>query len=70
MYGSYPEISISMRFFSATLQRIGTFSLKNKNKNWPINYEELIKKANEIASEKRNRLTSREEIQKIRIIEA
>ena len=44
MYGSYPEISISMRFFSATLQRIGTFGLKNKNKNWPINYEELIKK--------------------------
>jgi len=70
MYGSYPEISISMRFFSATLQRIGTFGLKNKNKNWPINYEELIKKANAIASEKRNRLTSREEIQKIRIIEA
>ena len=51
MYGSYPEISISMRFF-CYFTKNWYFGPKEQNKNWPINYEELIKKANAIASEK------------------
>jgi MoaA/NifB/PqqE/SkfB family radical SAM enzyme len=70
MYGSYPEISISMRYLSATLQRISTFGLKNKKENWPLNYEHLIDTAKEIVTRKRDRLSSRDEIQKIRLIEA
>ena len=70
MYGSYPEISISMRYLSATMQRLSTFGLKNKNENWPLSYEDLIKKAKDIAAKDRDRLDSREEIQKIRIVEA
>ena len=69
MYGSYPEISISMRYLSATLQRINTFGLKNENQNWPLNYDHLIDTAKEIAAMKRDRLNSRDEIQKIRLIE-
>lgn len=59
MYGSYPEMTISMRFMAAKLQRIQTFLTKPPAKNWPFEYEELLDIANEIASEKRPRFPSR-----------
>ena len=36
MYGSYPEITISMRFMQAKLQRIKTFLASPPQKNWPL----------------------------------
>jgi hypothetical protein len=47
MYGSYPEMTIAMRFNKAKLQRIETFFTKPPEKPWPLTYEQLIKKAEE-----------------------
>ena len=48
MYGSYPEITISMRFMQAKLQRIKTFLTSPPKKNWPLTYDFLIEKAESI----------------------
>jgi MoaA/NifB/PqqE/SkfB family radical SAM enzyme len=48
MYGSYPEITISMRFMQAKLQRIKTFITSPPKKNWPLTYDFLIEKAESI----------------------
>jgi MoaA/NifB/PqqE/SkfB family radical SAM enzyme len=48
MYGSYPEITISMRFMQAKLQRIKTFLTSPPKKNWPLTYDFLIQKAESI----------------------
>ena len=48
MYGSYPEMSISMRYLQAKLQRIKTFITNPPEKNWPLNYDELVNIANNI----------------------
>lgn len=42
MYGSYPEMSISMRFMSAKMQRIKTFLTNPPPKNWPLSYSEIL----------------------------
>jgi hypothetical protein len=39
---SYPEITISMRFMKAKLQRIKTFLTSQPKKNWPLTYDFLI----------------------------
>lgn len=53
MYGSYPEMTISMRFMSAKLQRVRQFlSSPPDKKSWPINYEELLNIVNNINSER------------------
>jgi len=59
MYGSYPEMTISMRFMAAKIQRIGNFFSNPPEKNWPIEYEELLEIAMRIREEKRNRPESR-----------
>jgi MoaA/NifB/PqqE/SkfB family radical SAM enzyme len=48
MYGSYPEITISMRFFAAKIQRIKNFFTSPPKKKWPIEYDEILNIANEI----------------------
>jgi MoaA/NifB/PqqE/SkfB family radical SAM enzyme len=48
MYGSYPEITISMRFMQAKLQRIKTFLTSQPKKKWPLTYDFLIEKAESI----------------------
>lgn len=60
MYGSYPEMSISMRFLAAKISRVRTFFTSPPAKNWPIQYEELIELAENIRSESRNRYQSRQ----------
>jgi MoaA/NifB/PqqE/SkfB family radical SAM enzyme len=55
MYGSYPEMSISMRFLKAKLQRVKTFLTAPPQKNWPLEYENLLEIARTIKSEKRSR---------------
>ena len=59
MYGSYPEITISMRFMAAKLQRMRTFVTRPPVKKWPFEYEELLDIAERISREDRPRLTSR-----------
>lgn len=41
MYGSYPEMTISMRYLAAKLQRTRVFFTPPKKKPWPISYDEL-----------------------------
>lgn len=60
MYGSYPEITISMRFLRAKLQRVGTFlATPPEKKSWPWSYEDLLGLAERIRSEDRYRPRSR-----------
>ena len=54
MYGSYPEITISMRFLAAKIQRIKTFFISPPEKNWPISYEKLIEIALETKEKYKN----------------
>lgn len=42
MYGSFPEMTISMRFLQAKIQRVQTFFTSPPEKNWPISYESLL----------------------------
>lgn len=48
MYGSYPEMTISMRYLQATFQRISTFLTNPVEKRWPLSYEALIQLADQI----------------------
>jgi MoaA/NifB/PqqE/SkfB family radical SAM enzyme len=68
MYGSYPEMTISMRYMAAKLQRVGTFLTSPPVKNWPLSYEDLLTIAENIRSEDRDRPKSRANIKKIEIV--
>ena len=59
MYGSYPEMTIAMRFMAAKLQRIQTFLTSPPVKKWPFCYEQLIDIAGKIRAESRVRPPSR-----------
>lgn len=59
MYGSYPEMTISMRFMAAKLQRMRLFLTSPPEKNWPLSYEKLVELATKIKSEDRYRPNSR-----------
>jgi pyruvate-formate lyase-activating enzyme len=59
MYGSYPEMTISMRYMAAKIQRVGTFLTSPPAKNWPLSYEQLLETAEKIRSEPRERPLSR-----------
>ena len=58
MYGSYPEITIAMRFFAAKIQRIKNFFTSPPEKKWPIEYDEILNIAKEIRedSAKKNQI--------------
>jgi MoaA/NifB/PqqE/SkfB family radical SAM enzyme len=55
MYGSYPEMTISMRFLSAKIQRFRTFLSAPVEKDWPLEYEYLLELATEIRLQERPR---------------
>jgi MoaA/NifB/PqqE/SkfB family radical SAM enzyme len=59
MYGSYPEMTISMRYMAAKLQRVGNFLTSPPEKNWPLSYEQLLEIAHRIRNEPRERPKSR-----------
>ncbi len=48
MYGSFPEMTISMRDSQAKWQRIKTFITAPPPKPWPISYERMLEIADEI----------------------
>lgn len=52
MYGSYPEMTIAMRFLAAKLQRVRTFFTAPPPKNWPLSYEEILGIAESIQRER------------------
>jgi molybdenum cofactor biosynthesis enzyme MoaA len=56
MYGSYPEMTISMRYLKAKMERIKTFITSPPPKNWPVSYEQMLTIAERIRNEKRDRI--------------
>lgn len=50
MYGSYPEMTISMRYLKPKLERIKTFVTAPPKKKWPFEYNELIEIAEQISN--------------------
>lgn len=59
MYGSYPEMTIAMRYLAATLSRVRTFLTAPPAKPWPVTLEEMTSIAERIRSEVRPRLAQR-----------
>ena len=59
MYGSYPEITISMRFLAAKLQRLRTFITSPPEKNWPLSYDDLLEKAEKVRKSDHQRYPNR-----------
>ena len=57
MYGSYPEMTISMRYLAAKLDRIKLFITNPPPKKWPLTYEELMTISERIRTEKRDRIS-------------
>lgn len=56
MYGSYPEMTISMRYLKAKLERIRTFITSPPAKKWPVSYEQMLAIAERIRTEPRERI--------------
>lgn len=52
MYGSYPEMTIAMRYFKATVQRVGNFLTKPPQKPWPLEDQHLFDLARNIYDER------------------
>jgi MoaA/NifB/PqqE/SkfB family radical SAM enzyme len=57
MYGSYPEMTISMRYLKAKMERIKTFITSPPTKNWPVTYEQMLTHAERIRNEQRERIS-------------
>lgn len=56
MYGSYSEMTISMRYMKAKLERIATFLTAPPAKKWPVTYEQMLAVAERLRSERRERV--------------
>lgn len=51
MYGSYPEMTISMRYWAATWERFKLFLAKPPAKRWPLSYDQLLAAAQVVRSQ-------------------
>ncbi len=56
MYGSFPEMTISMRYLKAKMERIRTFITSPPPKKWPVTYEQMLAIAGRIRNEPRARI--------------
>ena len=56
MYGSYPEMTISMRHLRVKMDRLKLFLTSPPAKPWPVNYETLLAAAERIRNEPRERV--------------
>ena len=56
MYGSYPEMTIAMRYLKAKLERIKLFLTAPPVKRWPVSYERMLATAERIRTEPRERV--------------
>ena len=57
MYGSYPEMTIAMRYLAAKWERAKLFLAAPPAKKWPVSYERMIEIAEQIRNEDRPRIT-------------
>jgi sulfatase maturation enzyme AslB (radical SAM superfamily) len=48
MYGSFPEMTISMRVWKTKMERMRLFLLRQPARNWPISYEAMLEIAERI----------------------
>jgi MoaA/NifB/PqqE/SkfB family radical SAM enzyme len=56
MYGSFPEMTISMRYLKPKWERIKTFITFPPPKKWPVTYEQMVAVAERIRAEPRERI--------------
>jgi MoaA/NifB/PqqE/SkfB family radical SAM enzyme len=56
MYGSYPEMTIAMRYLKAKLERLKLFVTAPPAKRWPVSYETMLATAERIRTEPRERI--------------
>lgn len=56
MYGSYPEMTIAMRYLAAKWERVKLFLAAPPAKNWPVSYDEMLRIAEKIRTEARDRV--------------
>lgn len=56
MYGSYPEMSIAMRYLRAKFERLRLFITAPPVKRWPVTYEQMLAVAERIRAEPRERI--------------
>lgn len=57
MYGSYPEMTIAMRYLAAKWDRVKLFLAKPPKKPWPLSLDEILATAERIRTEPRERIT-------------
>jgi len=57
MFGSYPEMTIAMRYLAAKWDRMKLFLASPPEKNWPVSYEQMLGIAERIRAERRERVT-------------
>ena len=57
MYGSYPEMTIAMRYLAAKWERAKLFLASPPAKNWPVSYEQMLTIAERIRTEPRERVS-------------
>ncbi|HUR60214.1 MAG TPA: radical SAM protein [Opitutaceae bacterium] len=57
MYGSYPEMTIAMRYLAAKIERMKLFVAAPPVKKWPVSYEQMLAAAERIRMETRERVT-------------
>lgn len=57
MYGSYPEMTIAMRYLAATWDRVKLFIARPPTKPWPLTLEQVRATAERIRSEPRERIS-------------
>jgi MoaA/NifB/PqqE/SkfB family radical SAM enzyme len=56
MYGSYPEMTIAMRYLRAKFDRLKLFVASPPVKRWPVTYETMLATADRIRNETRQRI--------------
>ena len=57
LFGSYPEMTIAMRYLAAKWERIKLFLAAPPEKKWPVTYEQMLAIAERIRNEPRDRVT-------------
>ncbi len=56
MYGSYPEMTIAMRYLAAKWDRVKLFLARPPKRPWPLSLDEILATAERVRSEPRDRI--------------
>ncbi|MBI5771131.1 MAG: radical SAM protein [Verrucomicrobia bacterium] len=57
LFGSYPEMTIAMRYLAAKWERVKLFLAAPPEKKWPVTYEQMLAMAGRIRTEPRERIS-------------